>query len=176
MTDPQTETPAAVTPRRSFGVGALLIGLVLGFVVGGRWHGTLPQWLTGKADPSSEPELAAAQLWTCGMHPQVIQDHPGQCPICHMALTPLEQGVAGTTENQVSDASAITIDPTIVQNMGVKTAAVTRGPIVRHIRAVGTIVEAEPNVHEVNLLISNHIRRLYADTTGGDDRITVMFS
>src|SRR5207247_6367009 len=31
----------------------------------------------------------APQLWTCSMHPQVIQDHPGQCPICHMELTPL---------------------------------------------------------------------------------------
>ena len=30
------------------------------------------------------------QLWTCGMHPQVIQDHPGTCPICHMKLTPLK--------------------------------------------------------------------------------------
>src|SRR5579864_8878086 len=29
------------------------------------------------------------QLWHCGMHPQVIQDHPGDCPICHMALTPM---------------------------------------------------------------------------------------
>lgn len=30
------------------------------------------------------------QLWTCGMHPQVIQDHPGFCPICHMRLVPLK--------------------------------------------------------------------------------------
>ncbi len=28
-------------------------------------------------------------LWTCGMHPHVIQDEPGQCPICHMDLVPL---------------------------------------------------------------------------------------
>lgn len=166
MTDPQTETAVAAPPRRSFGVAALVIGLVLGFVVGARWHGALPQWLTGKAEPSGEPQVASAQLWTCGMHPQVIQDHPGQCPICHMELTPLEQGAAGTLESHGRDASAITIDPTVVQNMGVKTAAVARGPIVRHIRAVGTIFEAEPNVHEVNLLVSGRVRRLYADTTG----------
>ena len=30
-----------------------------------------------------------AGLWTCGMHPHVIQDEPGQCPICHMDLVPL---------------------------------------------------------------------------------------
>jgi RND family efflux transporter MFP subunit len=28
-------------------------------------------------------------LWTCGMHPEVIQDEPGICPICHMDLVPL---------------------------------------------------------------------------------------
>ena len=30
------------------------------------------------------------QLYTCGMHPQVIQDHPGNCPICGMGLTPVK--------------------------------------------------------------------------------------
>jgi Cu(I)/Ag(I) efflux system membrane fusion protein len=30
-------------------------------------------------------------LYTCGMHPQVIQDHPGNCPICGMKLTPIRK-------------------------------------------------------------------------------------
>ncbi|MBD3855450.1 MAG: efflux RND transporter periplasmic adaptor subunit [Acidobacteria bacterium] len=30
-----------------------------------------------------------AELWTCGMHPEVIQEEPGICPICHMDLTRL---------------------------------------------------------------------------------------
>ncbi|MCB1037290.1 MAG: efflux RND transporter periplasmic adaptor subunit [Acidobacteria bacterium] len=37
-------------------------------------------------DESGEEE---GGLWTCGMHPQVIQEEPGQCPICHMDLVPL---------------------------------------------------------------------------------------
>ena len=36
-------------------------------------------------------------LYTCGMHPQVIQDHPGNCPICGMKLVPIrKQASAGT--------------------------------------------------------------------------------
>jgi Cu(I)/Ag(I) efflux system membrane fusion protein len=31
------------------------------------------------------------QLWTCGMHPEVILDKPGQCPICGMNLVPLKK-------------------------------------------------------------------------------------
>ena len=34
---------------------------------------------------------AAKQLYTCGMHPQVVQDHPGNCPICGMKLTPIRK-------------------------------------------------------------------------------------
>ncbi len=46
---------------------------------------------------------AGKQLWTCGMHPQVIQDEPGQCPICGMDLVPLRNqgdgGAAGTGQS-----------------------------------------------------------------------------
>jgi Cu(I)/Ag(I) efflux system membrane fusion protein/cobalt-zinc-cadmium efflux system membrane fusion protein len=40
---------------------------------------------------ASHPAAAAPkELWTCSMHPQVIQDHPGLCPICRMPLTKLK--------------------------------------------------------------------------------------
>lgn len=29
------------------------------------------------------------KYWTCGMHPQIKQDKPGNCPICNMNLIPL---------------------------------------------------------------------------------------
>ena len=35
-------------------------------------------------------EGVEGHLWTCGMHPQVIQEEPGDCPICGMALTPVK--------------------------------------------------------------------------------------
>jgi multidrug efflux pump subunit AcrA (membrane-fusion protein)/ribosomal protein S27E len=38
----------------------------------------------------------AKTLYTCGMHPQIIQDHPGNCPICGMKLTPVRKQ-AGTS-------------------------------------------------------------------------------
>jgi Cu+-exporting ATPase len=36
-------------------------------------------------EPADAPEGA---IWTCPMHPEVRQDHPGACPICGMALEP----------------------------------------------------------------------------------------
>ncbi|MBN1495353.1 MAG: efflux RND transporter periplasmic adaptor subunit [Spirochaetes bacterium] len=31
------------------------------------------------------------QLYTCPMHPQIVQDAPGECPICGMKLVPLKK-------------------------------------------------------------------------------------
>ena len=41
------------------------------------------------------PPIAAAGKgrWTCPMHPQIIRDAPGSCPICGMALEPMDVGV-----------------------------------------------------------------------------------
>jgi len=36
------------------------------------------------------PQPAAGEaLWTCPMHPQIVREAPGSCPICGMALEPL---------------------------------------------------------------------------------------
>ncbi|HZR18125.1 MAG TPA: efflux RND transporter periplasmic adaptor subunit [Verrucomicrobiae bacterium] len=45
----------------------------------------------------SGDQTQAEQLYTCGMHPQVIQNKPGNCPICGMKLTPIRKQPAGTT-------------------------------------------------------------------------------
>ena len=46
--------------------------------------------------PARSETAAAAEktLYTCGMHPQVIQDHPGNCPICGMKLVPVRKPVS----------------------------------------------------------------------------------
>ena len=31
-------------------------------------------------------------IYTCPMHPQIEQDHPGNCPICGMTLEPRRRG------------------------------------------------------------------------------------
>ena len=36
-------------------------------------------------------EEAHKTIYTCGMHPQVVQPTPGNCPICGMKLTPIRK-------------------------------------------------------------------------------------
>lgn len=35
------------------------------------------------------PEATPGTIWTCPMHPEIRQDHPGNCPICGMTLEPV---------------------------------------------------------------------------------------
>ena len=48
----------------------------------------------------AQGSAAAEQLWTCGMHPQVVQEGPGTCPICSMDLTPMKRGKSGTKSSK----------------------------------------------------------------------------
>ncbi|MGH7992824.1 MAG: efflux RND transporter periplasmic adaptor subunit [Limisphaerales bacterium] len=55
-------------------------------------------FVAGCAKPADEASTSAPTrtLYTCGMHPWIIQDHPGNCPICGMKLEPVHQ-TAGAT-------------------------------------------------------------------------------
>ena len=69
---------------------ALFAGLVGGFFMG-----------TGSSGPSPDlesQEIATAQLYSCGMHPDIISEEPGNCPICGMKLTPIKSAVSATTK------------------------------------------------------------------------------
>ena len=44
-------------------------------------------------------------IWTCPMHPQVRWDHPGNCPICGMALEPLQPSLDEEANPELNDMS-----------------------------------------------------------------------
>ena len=78
--------------RNKFGVWFVLlfaaVGIAVG-IVGGLLlsrSGADKQAITAAGTDDSE------QWYTCGMHPNVIQQGPGNCPICQMKLTPLRAG------------------------------------------------------------------------------------
>ena len=97
-------------------------------------------------------------LYTCGMHPQVIQDHPGNCPICGMRLTPLVRNA--TTDH------AITVDSTFRQNMGLRTITVTNAPLRRTLRTVGNVTLDETSVVDVTTKYRGWLEKIYVDTVG----------
>jgi Cu+-exporting ATPase len=56
-------------------------------------HGHVPAH-----DPTAERAPTPGAQYTCPMHPEIVRNEPGQCPICGMALEPVMPG-ADDTEN-----------------------------------------------------------------------------
>lgn len=162
-----------------------------------------------KPQHSSGEPTAAKTLYTCSMHPQILQDHPGDCPICGMHLEPVRKqsaqpnaAAASPAERKIklykstmmageinqrpgkdsmgmdmvpvyeeetaapTESAVITIDPVTMQNMGLRTVLVTRGPLRRIIRTVGTIDYDETALADVTLKTKGWIEKLFVDTTG----------
>jgi Cu(I)/Ag(I) efflux system membrane fusion protein/cobalt-zinc-cadmium efflux system membrane fusion protein len=51
-------------------------------------------------EDSEEITSEETQLWTCGMHPDIISDEPGNCPICGMKLTPVKNTETSSTNGE----------------------------------------------------------------------------
>jgi membrane fusion protein, copper/silver efflux system len=139
---------------KTFLIVAVAAALVSGAFLLGRSSGS---------DRDSHDAAAPKVLYTCGMHREVVQDHPGNCPICGMKLTPIlsQAGTSGTAESQ-----AIAVDATTRQNMDIRTATVTRGPLRRTIRAVGTVDYNETALTEVTTKFKGWIEKLVVNATG----------
>src|ERR1700733_10614491 len=47
--------------------------------------------------------MASAGKYTCPMHPEVISEHPGACPICGMALEAMAPSPDGEDHSELDD-------------------------------------------------------------------------
>jgi len=74
------------------GILTLTVGFTAGFLTGKKSSGT--------RDMVRSEESTAKQLYSCGMHPEIIQEGPGNCPICGMKLTPIKSSSTGSAKPQ----------------------------------------------------------------------------
>lgn len=114
-----------------------------------------------KQEKSKSTQKSGKVRYTCGMHPQIIKDKPGKCPICGMNLVPLKESISAVT-----NGPDISIDPLTVQNMGIRTALIQKGPLRRIIRGLGTIEYNEQTLVDITIKFAGWIETLYADFVG----------
>ncbi|WP_378178777.1 efflux RND transporter periplasmic adaptor subunit [Aquimarina sp. SS2-1] len=73
---------------------AVLFGLFVGYLIFGS------KTTEGSSGVHDHTVDTSAQMWTCSMHPQIMQSEPGDCPICGMDLIPAEMNVDGLMPDQ----------------------------------------------------------------------------
>ena len=102
----------------------------------------------------------AGTYYTCAMHPNYLSDKPGKCPFCGMTLVPVKKNVDSPT------STTIKIDPTVIQNMGVKTEVVESREISSELRASGIVKVDESRIYIITARVMGYIKNLKASVTG----------
>ena len=90
-----------------------------------------------KAKVSSETSVKKA-LYQCPMHPHIISDKPGNCPICGMQLVRVEE-VLATDQVTPEGHAAVTVTPERQQLIGMTSALVQEIPLTFSIHAAGHV-------------------------------------
>ena len=101
---------------------------------------TRREFLTLLAAAVAVPSKALPPLsWTCPMHPEVVDDEKGSCPICKMPLTPVRLDLVWSCP--------LHLDVTQQQPGRCKTCG---RPLVKIIKALSFTCPSHPNVKDVN--------------------------
>jgi Cu(I)/Ag(I) efflux system membrane fusion protein len=116
-------------------------------------------------------QTSQAHLYRCPMHPAIVQDHPGECPICGMTLVPVTEADKAPTSPASAEAAAlglapIDLTPDRVQLIGMRTAKVERAPLGQELRAVGVLAPDERGLAQISVRFSGWVQKVVASETG----------
>jgi membrane fusion protein, copper/silver efflux system len=102
--------------------------------------------------------------YTCAMHPNIVRDEPGSCPLCGMTLIPRE---VGKSEILPADVLArVRLTPRQLTLGGIQTSPVEKRAMVREIRAVGFLDYAEPKVYQMTARVRGRVEEVFIPSVG----------
>ncbi|HQP34191.1 MAG TPA: efflux RND transporter periplasmic adaptor subunit [Polyangiaceae bacterium] len=112
---------------------------------------------------------ASSVVYTCPMHPEIVSDKPGSCPICKMDLEirrePRSDGreTPGSTPDGTS-AVQLTLDR--IQSIGIRTTAAVEQRTVTSVRATAVVQAPEQNVAQVHVRTPGFVEGISVRETG----------
>jgi len=97
------------------------------------------------------------QTYTCPMHPQIVQDKPGTCPICAMDLVPFEKNAAEAGLNLNDDQMALA---------NITTMAVGLNGLQTYKQLNGRLVVNPDQTAFLSSRVAGRLEKLYVRQTG----------
>ncbi|QEM06118.1 efflux RND transporter periplasmic adaptor subunit [Mucilaginibacter rubeus] len=114
-----------------------------------------------KQKPQQVAKTQSKAYYTCSMHPQIHEDHPGNCPICGMKLIKVE--LAGG--NSSTDMNTIRLTASQIQLAGILTDTVRDENVGNEKTLTGTVTTNENTAAELSARIAGRIQQLFVRTT-----------
>jgi len=157
--------------RKTIIVAAAAVAVLCGVAVGYRF---------GRAERTPAPAAAShpRTVYHCPMHPQIVSDKPGQCPICQMTLVKNVDEPNSNVGAPVEGLAAVGLSTRKRQLLGARTVRAEVTPFMKTVRAVGQITIDERRVQHVHTKIQGWIEHLHAGAVGetvrrGDPLLTI---
>lgn len=125
-----------------------------------------------KGDGTAKQEVTSKVLYTCAMHPFIIKDTPGACPICGMQLIKkiADAQTASThsaEQKQRADmVGMVSLSPTQRVMANVVTSVAMSMPLDKEINAVGIVQYDQSRQAKITSWVAGRLDRLHVNTVG----------
>jgi Cu(I)/Ag(I) efflux system membrane fusion protein len=140
-----------------------IILVVAAAAVGGGYY----LWRTKVQKTGEEKTAQGPTQYTCPMHPFIIKDKPGACPLCGMTLVPLKKTEsAKPKEKEMKMLEEVSLSPTQMVMANVATVKVDRKHLAKEINAVGIVQYDQSRQAKVTAWVAGRIDRLFVDKVG----------
>ncbi|MEO3864221.1 efflux RND transporter periplasmic adaptor subunit [Rheinheimera fenheensis] len=100
--------------------------------------------------------LPATNSYVCPMHPHIVQDTPGNCPICGMDLVAQKQQRSATVD----------VNGAMQQALAIRTEAVAPRTLWRFIQTFAQVQYPEDAIHHSHIRAEGWIEQLHVRTLG----------
>lgn len=122
--------------------------------------------LPGCGGGAKDSTTKTAVQWTCPMHPSVLSDRPGACPVCGMDLVKKSTEETSASAADIAMLRSVSLSPSQRVLANVATAVVQRRQMAALIGAAGVVDFAEPLRAGVAARFRGRVEKLHVDFTG----------